>query len=117
MLFSVKAGRVVGQETSPRRAVDEHHVCAHSQSGTNPIPRDEMPRGSSIEPDLARKWDPVTLKAADGRERCRQGTPKALFFNRERKDVAVPRTDSGLRQNGPNFRLFWVRANLESSDL
>ena len=66
-----------------------------------------MPRDSSIEPDLARKWDPVTLKAADGRERCLQGTPKALFFNRERKDVAVrPAQIQVLGKMGPIFVYF-----------
>jgi hypothetical protein len=72
MPFSVKAGRAVGPEMSPRRAVDEHHRMRPSQSGTNPISRDEMPRSSSIEPDHARKWDPVTLRAADGTRHVRR---------------------------------------------
>jgi hypothetical protein len=66
MPFSVKAGRAAGPETSPRRAVDEHHVCAPGKAAQTPFPGTEMPRGSSIERDHARKWDPVTLKAADG---------------------------------------------------
>jgi|HubBroStandDraft_6_1064221.scaffolds.fasta_scaffold555173_2 hypothetical protein len=69
-LVSKQAARLA--QRRPQGALLMNTTCAPRSKRHNPIPRDEMPRGSSIEPDHARKWDPVTLKAADGTRHVRR---------------------------------------------
>jgi hypothetical protein len=57
MPFSVKAGRALGPETSPRRAVDEHHVCAPVKAAQTPFPGTKCRAVLRLSRITQEKWD------------------------------------------------------------